>query len=43
VGSRADFALLDAKSYIDLAYRPGVPIVSATYVAGQKVFERTLN
>jgi imidazolonepropionase len=43
VGSRADFALLDAKSYIDLAYRPGVPIVSATYVAGQKVFERTSN
>ena len=43
VGSRADFALLDAESYIDLAYRPGVPIVSATYVAGEKVFERTSN
>ena len=43
VGSRADFALLDAESYIDLAYRPGVTIVSATYVAGEKVFERTSN
>lgn len=43
VGARADFALLDAKSYIDLAYRPGVALVSATYVAGKKVFERTSN
>lgn len=43
VGSRADFALLDATSYIDLAYRPGVPLVSATYVAGKQVFERTAN
>ena len=41
VGSRADFALLDATSYIELAYRPGVPLVSATYVAGKQVFERT--
>ena len=43
VGSRADFALLDATSYIELAYRPGVPLVSATYVAGKQVFERTAN
>jgi imidazolonepropionase len=43
VGARADFALLDANSYIDLAYRPGVALVSATYVAGKKVFERTSN
>ena len=43
VGSRADFAVLDAGSYIDLAYRPGVQIVLATYVAGKKVFERTAN
>lgn len=41
VGARADFALLDAHSYIDLAYRPGVALVSATYIAGEKVFERT--
>lgn len=41
VGSRADFVLLDTDSYIDLAYRPGVALVNSTFVAGQKVFERT--
>jgi imidazolonepropionase len=29
VGSRADVAVLDAPSYLHLAYRPGVPIVSS--------------
>jgi imidazolonepropionase len=29
VGSRADFAVLEAPSYIHLAYRPGVPIARA--------------
>ena len=29
VGSRADLAMLDAPSYLHLAYRPGVPIASA--------------
>ena len=29
VGSRADLAVLDAPSYLHLAYRPGVPIASA--------------
>ena len=29
VGARADFAALDAPSYIHLAYRPGVPIAHA--------------
>ena len=29
VGARADFAVLDAPSYIHLAYRPGVPIAHA--------------
>jgi imidazolonepropionase len=29
VGARADLVLLDAPSYLHLAYRPGVPIVSA--------------
>jgi imidazolonepropionase len=29
VGARADFAALDAPSYIHLAYRPGVPIARA--------------
>ena len=28
VGARADLAILDAPSYLHLAYRPGVPIVS---------------
>ena len=41
VGSRADFVLLETDSYIDLAYRPGVALVNSTFVAGQKVFERT--
>jgi imidazolonepropionase len=28
VGARADFVVLDAPSYVHLAYRPGVPLVS---------------
>jgi imidazolonepropionase len=36
-GARADFVLLDAPSYTHLAYRPGVPLVEATYVAGERV------
>jgi imidazolonepropionase len=36
VGARADFAVLDAPSYLHLAYRPGVPLVSATYRAGRR-------
>ncbi len=35
VGARADFVVLDAPSYIHLAYRPGVPLVTATYTAGR--------
>ena len=31
VGARADFAVLAAPSYLHLAYRPGVPLVAATY------------
>ena len=27
VGRRADFVVLDAPSYVHLAYRPGVPLV----------------
>ena len=33
-GARADFAILDAPSYLHLAYRPGVPIVTSTFKAG---------
>jgi imidazolonepropionase len=36
-GARADLVLLDAPSHVHLAYRPGVPLVSATWVAGQPV------
>lgn len=40
VGALADFAVLDAPSFEHLAYRPGVQLVSATFVAGEKVFGR---
>jgi len=35
-GSRADFVVLDAPSYDHLVYRPGVPLIAATYVAGTR-------
>ncbi len=35
VGASADFVVLDAPSYLHLAYRPGVPLVGATYRAGR--------
>ena len=31
--ARADYVVLDAPSYVHLAYRPGVPLVSRTHVA----------
>jgi imidazolonepropionase len=37
VGRRADFVVLDAPSYVHLAYRPGVPLVAETWVAGRPV------
>jgi imidazolonepropionase len=36
-GSRADLAVLDAPSYIHLAYRPGVPLVTQTFIGGRPV------
>lgn len=33
-GARADLALLDAPSHVHLAYRPGVPLVSAVWQGG---------
>ncbi|MFG2293659.1 imidazolonepropionase [Streptomyces sp. NPDC048603] len=36
-GSRADLALLDAPSHVHLAYRPGVPLVSAVWQKGERV------
>jgi imidazolonepropionase len=35
IGARADLAVLDAPSYLHLAYRPGVPLVTQTFVAGR--------
>ena len=34
-GSRADLVLLDAPSHVYLAYRPGVPLVAAVWLAGE--------
>ncbi|SCX03142.1 imidazolonepropionase [Candidatus Aquiluna sp. UB-MaderosW2red] len=39
-GNRADFAVLDAPNHFYFAYRPGVQLVTQTFVAGKKVFER---
>ena len=36
-GARADLVVLAAASYVHLAYRPGVPLVSAVYRAGRRV------
>jgi imidazolonepropionase len=35
VGKRADLMILDAPSHVHLAYRPGVPLVAATWVGGR--------
>jgi len=34
-GRRADVVLLDAPSHVHLAYRPGVPLVAATWLGGR--------
>ncbi|MFT4264194.1 MAG: imidazolonepropionase [Nocardioides sp.] len=34
-GSRADIVLLDAPSHVHLAYRPGVPLISAVWIGGR--------
>ncbi len=36
-GTQADLAVLDAPSYLHLAYRPGVPLVTQTYIKGRPV------
>jgi len=36
-GARADAVLLDAPSHIHLAYRPGVPLVTAVFRGGRRV------
>jgi imidazolonepropionase len=35
VGAQADLVLLDAPSHVHLAYRPGVPLVAATWTRGR--------
>ncbi|MEC4575690.1 imidazolonepropionase [Streptomyces virginiae] len=37
-GARADLALLDAPSHVHLAYRPGVPLVSAVWRKGVRAY-----
>jgi len=38
VGKAADFVVLDAPSYVHLAYRPGVDLVSETIIAGTTIY-----
>ena len=40
IGAKADFVLLNAPSYIHLAYRPGVPLVSTTWKDGNVIFTK---
>jgi imidazolonepropionase len=35
-GARADVVVLDAPSYVHLVYRPGVPLIRETLVAGSR-------
>jgi imidazolonepropionase len=37
-GARADAVVLDAASYIDLVYRPGVPLVAAGFLDGRETW-----
>ncbi len=37
VGKQADFAVIAAASYVHLAYRPGVALVSATWKSGSQI------
>lgn len=38
-GARADLVVLDAPSFVHLAYRPGVPLVAATWKDGEPVHD----
>jgi imidazolonepropionase len=37
-GARADAVVLESQSYLHLAYRPGVPLVTASFVAGREAW-----
>ncbi len=39
-GARADLVVLDAPSYLHLAYRPGVPLVSGVWRGGERTTPR---
>ena len=41
-GAAADLVLLDAPSYVHLAYRPGVPLVAGVWQGGRPVLSDTL-
>jgi imidazolonepropionase len=41
-GARADAVVLEAPSYIDLVYRPGVPLIGASFVAGREAWRSSL-
>jgi imidazolonepropionase len=36
-GARADLAILDAPSHLHLSYRPGVPLITQTFIGGRPV------
>jgi imidazolonepropionase len=36
-GTRADLAVLDAPSHLHLSYRPGVPLITQTFIGGRPV------
>jgi imidazolonepropionase len=40
VGAAADLVVLDAPSYVHLAYRPGVPLAEAVWRGGERVAGR---
>jgi len=39
-GRAADLVMLDAPSYVHLAYRPGSPVVAQTWNGGRRVFDK---
>jgi imidazolonepropionase len=39
IGAQADLVVLDAPSFVHLAYRPGVPLVAQTWVQGRRVYD----
>jgi len=41
VGRRADLTVLDAPSYLHLAYRPGVPLIHQVWQAGERTWTRS--